>query len=257
MSTAEDSKSAMRPTPATDLRKDGPGESKVQGAKKKLKRKRKMRLSNDGSTSAAASSSGDHVNANGDPEASEQPRRRLPPGGHQAKDTDTGSAHTLDESARTRTNGKEDAPPGRPSVDSARRKENKSFDGVGGDGGGRTAADDHEDDDDNQDEGVVIQRESTPKPTPTAVAMNKATAREGSKGSDKATASPSLSASPSVTTNDPGASELTSRSGKQGKTGKRRTVAQVDDDSDKTRSGIPFALPTPGAVAPACQCTTL
>lgn len=253
MSTAADDGAGMQPPLAADISGGAPGESKVKEAEKKIKRKKKKRSSSGKGASSTIASTGDHVDANNGRAKASPPQHHPPAEENQLKGTSVigaaagGDSGALAGAARVRRNSSEDAV-GRPQtvggVDEPRGGKG-ALDKVDGDGAGITGGDD----DGDQDEGVVIQRGAAPKLAQNGEATKKE-AKKKSKREDRAMASPSLSAAEAdVRKGDGGAAELTpTTEDNKKKNKKRRNTSQEADGSDEAASGIPFALPSQGAV---------
>ncbi|CAM9622282.1 unnamed protein product [Ectocarpus fasciculatus] len=239
----------MWPPPAADFR---PGGSDMTDGKKKRKRKKKRRSSSQDYTSSTTASTGDHVNSNngnssGAAGPTSPPRPNPKPSPEQQRERGVGGLYSPTGATRARRNSED--------VVAAAGSAGGSGEVGEGHAGGGKDYDDQDEDDDDQDEGVVIQREGTP--TPALANGTENTIKKKKKRTEAA----------AVVNGDDGvrgggvdtaaaaggeAKELAKKENSKKAKEKRQKKSQgAHDLEDVDSSGIPFALPVPGARATA------
>ncbi|CAM9793382.1 unnamed protein product [Ectocarpus sp. 13 AM-2016] len=234
----------MWPPPATDFR---PGGSDVTETENKRKRKKKKRRSSSQDyTSSTTEPTGDHVNGGGAKGPTSPPRPKAKPSPQQQRQQQQRGAGDLDPATgatRARRNSEDVVPAaGGGSAGGSGGVVPK----VGGDAGGKAYDDDDYDGD--QDEGVVIQREGTPTP-----ALANGTERAIKKKKKEAAAAAVVDGNgvggDGVDTASGNAIELATKEKRNAKEKRRKKSQGADGSEEVEPSGIPFALPMPGARA--------
>ncbi|CAM9321613.1 unnamed protein product, partial [Ectocarpus sp. 12 AP-2014] len=236
----------MWPPPATDFR---PGGSDVTEMKNKRKRKKKKRRSSSQDyTSSTTESTGDHVNGGAKgPTSPPRPNAKPSPEQQQQQQQQQqragGDLDPVTGATRARRNSED--------VVAAAGGGRAGGSGevvpkVGGDAGGKAYDDD--DDDDDQDEGVVIQREGIPTP---ALANGK---EKTIKKKKKTAAAADVVGGNGVggggvDTAAGNAVELAKKEKRKVKEKDQKKSQGADRSEEVEPSGIPFALPMPGARA--------
>ncbi|CAM9241012.1 unnamed protein product [Ectocarpus sp. 4 AP-2014] len=234
----------MWPPPATDFR---PGGGDVTETKNKRKRKnKKRRSSSQDYTTSTTASTGDHVNGGARGPTRSPPRRSAKPSPEQQQQQQQRAGGVIDSAAgatRARRNSEDVvAAAGGGSADGSGEVVPK----VGGDASEKDYDDD--DDDEDQDEGVVIQREGTPTPA-LANGTENAMKKKKKIAAAAAVASGNGVGGAGADTAAGNATELAKKEKRKAKE-KRPEKSQGADDSEEVEpSGIPFALPLPGARA--------
>ncbi|CAB1113098.1 unnamed protein product [Ectocarpus sp. CCAP 1310/34] len=232
----------MWPPPATDFRTGG---SDVTEAKKKRKRKKKRRSSSQDYTSSTTASTGDHVNGGARGARRSPPRLNVKPSPEQQQQQQRAGGVIDSATGATRARGNSEdvvAAAGGGSADGSGEVVPKA----GGDAGGKDYDDDDHDED--QDEGVVIQREGTPTPA-LANGTEKATKKKKEMAVAAAVVGGNGVGGDGLDTAAGNAIELAKKEKRKAKEKHQKKSQGTDDSEEVEPSGIPFALPMPGARA--------